>query len=112
LKQALDEFKKEVDDNPRFYDSYWRAGNFELRTPNLDAAERLFRERIKAKAQAEEELKIAHESNPRHVETHYALGRAYQQMGRKEDAQREFEVCSQLTAQRQKMQSGIAGQNP
>ena len=132
LKEALDEFKQEAEYNPRFYDSYWLAGNIELGALSLDAAEKLFRDGIKVKPQAyqahyglgrvlltrkqfpaaEAELKHALESNPNHLETHYALGRVYQQMGSTEDAQREFEVCSRLNAQRQKMQSGIAGQNP
>jgi Tfp pilus assembly protein PilF len=63
-------------------------------------------------SQAEVELKNALESNPNDVESHYALARLYQQLGRREDSRIEFELCAKLNAQRQKMQSGIAGQHP
>lgn len=131
LNGALDEFKKETAANPRFYDAYWLAGNIELGKGDLAAAGDFFARGVKVNPQpyqahyglgrvlaaqknfpqAEAELKKALESKPDDVESHYALARLYQQMGRKEDARAEFELCAKLNAQRQKM-SGIAGQHP
>jgi len=136
LKAALEEFKKEVECNPGFYDSYWLAGNIELRQGNLDTAAEFFRKGIHLKPQAwqahyglgrvfatkrqwpeaETELRKALEpgeasaASPDDVEVHYALARLYQQTGRADDAQREFQICKRLNAQRQRAGSGIAGQ--
>lgn len=132
LRPALEEFKMEVQNNPGFYESYWLAGNIELGQGNLEAAEALFRKGIRLKAQAfpahyglarvllarkqfrdaEAELRKALESNPDNVEVHYALGRVYQQMGRAEEAQREYQLCAVINARNQKRRSGIAGQQP
>jgi Flp pilus assembly protein TadD len=47
------------------------------------------------------------------VQAHYALARAYQQLGRKEDAEREFRIVSDLHARSAQRSPGIAGsQNP
>lgn len=134
LKAALAEFKKEIECNPSFYDSYWLTGNIELRQGNPDAAAESFGKGIHLKPQAwqahyglgrvfatkrewssaETELKKALEggsASPENIEIHYALARLYQQMGRKDDAQREFQISRRLNAQRQRMGSGIAGQH-
>jgi len=60
-------------------------------------------------AAAETELRGALVLKPDDVEAHYALARAYQQMGDKELAQREFTVCAQINARRHNVSSGIAG---
>ena len=131
-KAALEEFEKEMKDNPSFYDSYWLAGDIELDQANFAAAEKFFVNGIQVKPQAyqahyglgrvllaekrfpeaEAELNKALAANSGHVETHYALARVYHQMGRPEDARREFELCARINAQTQKSQSGIAGQHP
>jgi tetratricopeptide (TPR) repeat protein len=131
LKAALEEFKKEIQYNPNFYDSYWLAGNIELRGGEPDAAAELFGKGVRLKPQAwqayyglgrvfttkkqwleaETELKKALEaSGPENVEVNYALAQLYQQMGRKTDAEREFQICRRLNAQRQGTGSGIAGE--
>jgi len=136
LKAALEEFNREVERNPGFYDSYWLAGNIELRQGNLDTAAEFFRKGIRLKPQAwqahyglgrvfatkrqwpaaEAELRKALEvgeangANPDNPEVHYALARLYQQTGCEDDAEREFQICKRLNAQRQRAGSGIAGQ--
>ena len=132
LTQALEEFRKETAVNPKFYDAYWLAGNIELGLRNLENAKTWFHDGIRIKPQgyqghyglgsvllaqkqwaaAEKELKTALEVKPDQVESHYALARVYQQMGRKEDARIEFDVCAKLNAERQKIKPGIAAQNP
>jgi tetratricopeptide (TPR) repeat protein len=131
LNGALEEFKKEIQDNPTFYNSFWLAGNIELQRGEPDAAAELFGKGVHLKPQAwqahyglgraltmkkqwteaEAELKKALEaSGPDNVEINYALARLYQQTGRRADAEREFQICSRLNAQRQRTGSGIAGQ--
>jgi tetratricopeptide (TPR) repeat protein len=130
LKAALEQFKKEIQNNPDFYDSYWLAGNIELRRAGPEAAAELFDKGVRLKPQAwqahyglgraltmkkqwpeaETELKIALDASPENVEVNYALARLYQLMGRRADAEREFQVCSRLNAQRQRTGSGIAGE--
>jgi superkiller protein 3 len=131
LKAALEEFKKESEYNPNFYDSYWLAGNIELRRGEPDGAAELFGKGVHLKPQAwqahyglgralamkkqwveaETELRKALEaSGPENVDVNYALARLYQSMGRMADADREFQICRHLNAQRQRTGSGIAGQ--
>ena len=56
--------------------------------------------------------KKAVELSPSGVEVHYALARAYQQMGKKEDAAREYKVVADIHARNASQRSGIAGQQP
>lgn len=131
VKSALKEFMQEVEYNPRFYDSYWRAGNIELGQGNLDAAEKLFQEGVAVKPDgyqahyglarlllaqkqlpsAEAELKKVLGSNPNFAGAHCALAQVYQQMGKRQDARLEFDMCGKQNAQDSKTQSGTAGQN-
>jgi Tfp pilus assembly protein PilF len=57
---------------------------------------------------AEAELLTALQCNPHRAEVHFTLARAYQQLGKKEAAEHEFQICAALHAQEQK-RSGIAG---
>ncbi|MGA2631887.1 MAG: tetratricopeptide repeat protein [Terriglobia bacterium] len=128
LKEALEEFRKEIDLNADFYGAYWLAGNIELDRDNVDVAEPLLRRSAELKPEAfephyglgrvlvsrrqwpeaEAEFKRALAANPGSARCHYALARLYQQMGRKEDAEREFRVVADLHARIQHQLSGIA----
>lgn len=139
LKAALSEFRKEIEVNPGFCDAYWLAGEIELKEAKYGPAESLFRKATaldpnpaaagqpacagrahyglarvlaarKQWAEAETELKRVLAAEPGFVEAHYALARVYQEMGRKTDARREFEICARLNARRQRGAPGIAGQ--
>jgi Tfp pilus assembly protein PilF len=44
-----------------------------------------------------------------HVEAHYALARTYQQLGKSNEAAREFKIVSELHAHGAQRSSGIAG---
>ena len=63
----------------------------------------------KQPAEAETELKKVVELVPNHVEAHYALARAYQQMGRNDDAEREFKIVAELHRRADRQRPGIAG---
>lgn len=129
---ALAEFQKEIADNPKFYDAYWLAGKIVFQEGNYQNAAKFFRQAIALKpdgfeahyglgqalagekdfAGAETEFKKALILKPESVEAHYALARLEQEMGKKEEAQREFEICTRLNARTQNVRSGIAGQQP
>ncbi len=129
LAAALAEYEREIKLNPRFYDTYWLAGNIELEKQNLDPAESYFRKGINLRpdapqahyglarvmlargdlAVAEEELKKVLEQKPDDVEAHYALARMYQEIGRKNEAAREFQIVADLHAHKASRSSGIAG---
>lgn len=132
LTAALAEYQQEMKQNPGFPDVYWLAGNIELGRGNLDAAESLFRKGLSVKpqavqaeyglarvfvarkqlAEAEQALHKVIELEPDHVEAHYALARTYQQLGKNEDAAREYKIVAELHARGKNQQSGIAGQRP
>jgi len=107
------------------------TGNIELRLAEPEAAAELFGKGVRLRPQAwqahyglgraftmkkqwpeaETELKRALEASPENVEVNYALARLYQQMGRRAEAEREFQICNRLNAQRQRTGSGIAGEH-
>ena len=125
---ALEEFEREIKITPAFYDSYWLAGNILLDRGDLERAEESFRRGIRLQPEsvpahyglarvllarkelpaAETELLKALELNPNDVEAHYTLARTYQQMGRSEAAQREFETVAALHERQRRALPGIA----
>lgn len=89
-------FREGVELKPQAYEPHYGLGQVYI-------AEKHFEE-------AEEELVTALKCNPHKVEIHFTLARAYQQLGKKEAAEHEFQICATLHAQEQK-RSGIAGAN-
>lgn len=128
---AVEEFQKEMQDNPGFCDVYWLAGNIELERGDLDLAEDLFRKGIRIQPQsfatlyglarvflarqrlpdAETQLLKALEQNPNSIEAHYTLARTYQQMGRSQAAQQEFDTVASLHERQRHALSGIAARH-
>ncbi|NWG13426.1 MAG: tetratricopeptide repeat protein [Acidobacteria bacterium] len=133
LSEALAEYEQEINLNPGFYETYHHAGSIQLGRGNLAAAEELFQKGIALRPQAaqahyglarvlrkrgdlagaEGALMRVIGLQPAHVEAHYALARIYQQLGRKDEAAREFKIVADLHARNARRSSGIAGiQNP
>jgi len=118
--RALEEFKKEVEINPTVWLVYWRLGDAYFRLEKYDEAEKVLKEALWLNDSftgaylllGEVELKKGNPElgvgfleralklDPRNDYAHYSLARAYQQMGRSEEANRHFEITRTLRAEK------------
>jgi tetratricopeptide (TPR) repeat protein len=113
---GLEHFQKEIEINPVLWIAYWRMGDAYSRIEKWDEAERALKQSIwlnesfsgpyillgkvelkKGDAQLaagflERGLKV----DPNNVSAHYLLGQAYRQLGRGEEADRQFELSRTL----------------
>ena len=69
---------------------------------------RCYREEKKA-AGAEEEFRRALALDPKLIRAHYGLGQALEMLGRKDEAQREFQLHSELLERSRASKTGISG---
>lgn len=113
---ALDEFRKEIELNPILWLVYWRMADAYTRLENWNEAERALKQAIwlnqnftgpyilmgkvqlkKGDAQlAAGFLERALKMDPNNYLAHYLLGTAYKQLGRVQEANREFELTRTL----------------
>lgn len=119
-QRALEEFKKELEINPTVWLVYWRLGDAYFRLEKYDEAEKVLKEALWLNDSftgaylllGEVELKKSNlelgvgfleralKLDPRNDYAHYSLARAYQQMGRTEEANRHFEITRTLRAEK------------
>ena len=113
---ALEEFRKELEFNPILWLVYWRLGDAYTRLEKWREAEQALKQAIwlnqnftgpfilMGKVQMKKGspdlaagfLERALKMDPNNYLAHYLLGQAYQQLGRAEDAKREFEATRLL----------------
>jgi tetratricopeptide (TPR) repeat protein len=113
---ALEEFKKELEVNPSVWLVYWRLGDAYARLERYDEAVKALKQSIWLNEtftgpyvllgeiglkKGDLELAVgflerALKLDPNNYYAHYFLGRAYQQLGRSEEAQREIEKTESL----------------
>ena len=113
---ALEEFRKELEFNPILWLVYWRMGDAYTRLEKWREAEQSLKQAIwlnqnftgpfilMGKVQMKKGspdlaagfLERALKMDPNNYLAHYLLGQAYQQLGRAEDAKREFEATQLL----------------
>jgi len=118
--RALEEFKRELEINPTVWLVYWRLGDAYFRLEKYDEAEKVLKEALWLNDSftgaylllGEVELKKGNlelgvgfleralKLDPRNDYAHYSLARAYQQMGRTEEANRHFEITRTLRAEK------------
>lgn len=118
--RALDEFQKELALNSTVWLVYWRLGDALVRLERYDEAEKVLKQSIWLNEtftgsylllgeiqlkKGDTELAVgflnrALKLDPQNYYAHYSLGRAYQQMGRTEDANRQFEITRTLRAEK------------
>lgn len=118
--RALDEFQKELALNPTVWLVYWRLGDALIRLERYDDAEKVLKQslwlnetftgsylllgEIQLKkgdaALAAGFLNRALKLDPQNYYAHYALARAYQQMGQTEEANRQFEISRTIRAEK------------
>jgi tetratricopeptide (TPR) repeat protein len=116
VPDALAEFKAELRSNPISWLAYWRMGDAYSRLERWDDAERALKQaiwldqtftgpylllgKVELKkgdpALASGFLERTIQMDPNNASAHYLLGTAYQQMGRSQDANREFETSRKL----------------
>ena len=119
-QRALEEFKKELEINPTVWLVYWRLGDAYTRLEKYDEAEKVLKKAVWLNESftgsylllGEVELKKGNlelgagfleralKLDPQNDYAHYALARAYQQMGRAEEANRHFEITRTLRAEK------------
>jgi tetratricopeptide (TPR) repeat protein len=117
-QQALDEFHKELAVNPLLWLAYWRIGDAYARLQKWDEAEQALKQSIwinenftspyillgrveisKGLPQvAVDFLQRALKMDPNNSSAHYLLGTAFQKLGRKADAEREFALTQSLNS--------------
>ena len=113
---ALEEFNRELEINPILWLAYWRMGDAYTRLEKWDDAERALKQSVwlnqnftgpyillgkvelnKGDPQlAAEFLQHALQLEPNNASAHYLLGTAYRALGRKTEAEREFELSRSL----------------
>ena len=113
---ALDHFHREIEINPMLWLAYWRMGDAYTRIEKWDEAERALKQSIwlsetfsgpfillgkvelkKDDAQlAAGFLERALKMDPNNFSAHFLLGSAYKQLGRNQEADREFELSKSL----------------
>lgn len=118
--RALEEFKKELEINPTVWLVYWRLGDAYARLEKYDEAEKALKQSIWLNETftgsylllGEVEVKKGNlelgaglleralKLDPQNDFAHYSLARAYQQMGRTEEANRHFEITRTLRAEK------------
>ena len=118
--RALGEFQKELALNSTVWLVYWRLGDALIRLERYDEAEKVLKQsvwlndaftgsylllgEIQLKkgdtALAVGFLNRALKLDPQNYYAHYSLARAYQQMGRTEEADRQFEITRTLRAEK------------
>jgi len=116
VQLAIEEFNKELEIDPILWLAYWRMGDAYARIENWNEAERALKQAIwlnqnftgpyilMGKVQLRKGnpdlavgfLERALKMDPNNYLAHYLLGQAYQQLGRTEDAKREFELTRTL----------------
>jgi tetratricopeptide (TPR) repeat protein len=119
-QRALEEFKKELAINPTVWLVYWRLGDAYTRLEKYDEAEKVLKQSVWLNESftgsylllGEVELKKGNlelgagfleralKLDPQNDYAHYSLARAYQQMGRTEEANRHFEITRSLRAEK------------
>ena len=119
-RQALEEFKKELAVNPTIWLVYWRLGDAYARLDMYQEAVKALKQSIWLNEtftgpyvllgeiglkQGDLELAVgflqrALKLDPNNYYAHYFLGKAYQQLGRSEDARREIEQTQSLRMQK------------
>jgi tetratricopeptide (TPR) repeat protein len=117
---AVEEFQLELEVNPTVWLVYWRLGDAYFRLDKLDQAENALKQsiwlnesssgafillgRIALKkndaALASHFLERALKLDPQNYYVHYFLGKAYQSLGRAQDAAQQFEASKGLLADR------------
>lgn len=119
-QRALDELQKELALNATVWLVYWRLGDALARLERYDEAEKVLKQSVwlnesftgsylllgeiqlkkRDAALAAGFLSRALKLDPQNYYAHYGLARAYQQMGRTEDANREFAITRTLKAEK------------
>ncbi len=131
-QRALDEFKKELDINPTVWLVYWRLGDAYARLEKYDEAEQALKQSIwlnetftgsyvllgqielkkndwdLAAGFLERALKL----DPQNYLAHYSLARAYQQLGRNDEANRHFELSRSLRGNKKTEEEQLFQQIP
>lgn len=118
VEPAIAEFKKELAEDPVLWLAYWRMGDAYTRLEQWDAAESALKQAVwlnpdftgpyilMGKVELKKGdpelaagfLERALKMDPNNSFTHYILGEAYQKLGRKADADREFGLTQSLRA--------------
>jgi tetratricopeptide (TPR) repeat protein len=117
---ALEEFSKELAINPIAWDAYWRMGDAYTRIEKWNDAEKALKQSIwlnpdfsgayilLGKVEMKKGntdlavgfLERAVKMDPSNSSAHYLLGTAYKEMGRLQDADREFRLTQTLQAEK------------
>jgi tetratricopeptide (TPR) repeat protein len=129
---ALEEFKKELEINPTVWLVYWRLGDAYARLEKYGDAERVLKQAIWLNEtftgpyvllgqiglkKGDLELAVgflerALKLDPNNYYAHYSLGRAYQQLGRATEANREFELTRSLHMDKKNSEGLLVPQAP
>jgi tetratricopeptide (TPR) repeat protein len=122
--RALVEFQKELAVNPTVWLVYWRLGDSYMRLRQYDEAEKALKQALwlndsftgsylmlgeielqKGDPElARGFLERAAKLDPRNYYVHYSLGRAYQKLGRTDDANREFALQRSLSVEKRTLE--------
>jgi Flp pilus assembly protein TadD len=132
LSQALSEFRKELSINPSVWLVYWRLGDTYMRLQRNDDAEQALKQALwlndsftggylmlgeielrKGEPDlASRFLEHAIKLDPQNPYGHYFLGRAYQKVGRIQEADREFELERTMRTSKHQEESGSLQTGP
>ena len=131
-QRALEEFKKELAINPTVWLVYWRLGDAYSRLEKYDEAEKALKQSIwlnetftgsyvllgqielkkndweLAAGFLERALKL----DPQNYLAHYSLARAYQQLGRNDEANRHFDLSRSLRGNKKSEEEHLFQQIP
>lgn len=129
---AVEELTKELAINPSVWLVYWRLGDAYVRLERYDEAEKVLREAVwlnetssgsyillgqvglkrNDPAMAAGFLERAAELDPQNDYVHYFLGKAYQGLGRSEEANQHFVIAKQLRNNKRTDERATFQQNP